>query len=196
MNKVKELFERFPILYTKNYLLRALEKGDYKQIYEIYKDEDAVRYQGIRAAKSSDEGKKFIEYVNKGYENKQFLRWGICSVSDNTLIGICSLHHIDIFNSVGEVGYMLNKKYWRKNIMSEVMGEVIEFLFHEVKLNRLEASIHPENLASIRLCEKLGFMREGLKQKCAYNAATNYFEDRYIYAQLRSHYLITNEIKL
>lgn len=46
--------------------------------------------------------------------------------------------------------------------------------------NRLEANIHPDNKASIRVAEKSGFSNEGLKIGSGYNKFTNNYEDRVI----------------
>lgn len=39
---------------------------------------------------------------------------------------------------------------------------MLDFCFDEMGLHRVQAFIHPDNAASLRLVEKLGFRREGL----------------------------------
>ena len=45
--------------------------------------------------------------------------------------------------------------------MSEGLGAAVGHAFTTLKLHRLEANIQPDNLASVRLVERLGFEREG-----------------------------------
>ena len=69
--------------------------------------------------------------------------------------------------------------------MSEAGEKVIKYAFEVMKLHRIEASIHPDNIASINLSEKLGFKREGLRMGSAYNRRTKIFEDRLIYGLVK-----------
>jgi len=70
--------------------------------------------------------------------------------------------------------------------MSEVAQKVIEYAFEVIELHRIEASIHPENIASNRLAMKLGFKKEGLNKDAAYNRSTGEFEDRLIYGLINA----------
>ena len=52
--------------------------------------------------------------------------------------------------------------------MTEALMEALEFGFGTMALNRIEALVHPHNLASIRLLEKLRFQNEGLMRDYYY----------------------------
>jgi ribosomal-protein-alanine N-acetyltransferase len=49
--------------------------------------------------------------------------------------------------------------------MTEALSAIIDFGFGEMELNRLEAVVMPENTASIKMLEKLGFRKEGLLEE-------------------------------
>ena len=49
--------------------------------------------------------------------------------------------------------------------MTEALSAIIDFGFGEIELNRLEAVVMPENTASIKMLEKLGFRKEGLLEE-------------------------------
>jgi ribosomal-protein-alanine N-acetyltransferase len=83
---------------------------------------------------------------------------------------------------------MLNKKYWRQNIMGEAANVVIRFAFEIIGLHRIEASIHPDNIASIKLSEKLGFQKEGLKSESSYNRGTDEYEDRLLFGLTKNNW--------
>lgn len=53
-----------------------------------------------------------------------------------------------------------------------------------MQLNRIEAQIHPRNVASISTAEKLGFVREGLLREAGFWGGQ--FEDFFRYSLLRS----------
>ena len=65
-----------------------------------------------------------------------------------------------------EIGYALGFEYWGKGIATFVVKLVTEAIFWEwPNLERLEAVVDVENLASQRVVEKVGFLREGVLRK-------------------------------
>lgn len=53
-------------------------------------------------------------------------------------------------------------------IMTEVLNVIIDFAFHTLDVNRIEAAVSTENTASIRVLEKSGFIKEGILRECSY----------------------------
>ncbi|MFE3453733.1 GNAT family N-acetyltransferase [Nonomuraea sp. NPDC059194] len=49
--------------------------------------------------------------------------------------------------------------------MTEGLGLVLRYAFEELRLHRLEAQIQPDNHASLKLVERLGFRYEGFSPK-------------------------------
>ncbi|WP_425449698.1 GNAT family N-acetyltransferase [Dethiothermospora halolimnae] len=185
MNIFKIAFNAFPELETNRFILREVKESDFREIYDIYSDEEAVKYQQIKPMETIDQGKKAVSFFKRGYKDKKFIRWCIVSRNDNKVVGLITLHHFDSWNFSGEIGYMLNKKYWKQNIMSEVGEKVIQYAFEVIGLHRIAASIHPNNIGSIKLTTKLGFKVEGMKKEAAYNIRTEKFEDRLIYGIIK-----------
>ena len=189
MERVLELFEKFPFIEMEKYNLRKVKMSDYKEIFKIYSCEETLKFEGISTLEDEDQAKEYIDSILKGYENKIFIRWAISRKESDKIIGLVALHHIDYRNYNAQIGYILNKDYWNKNIMSEVVSIIIEFLFDNTDLHRLEVNIDKENKASIKLAEKVGFIVEGIKIECAYNKSMNKYEDRIIMGLLKNRYL-------
>ena len=61
---------------------------------------------------------------------------------------------------------------------------MIEYAFHDLALNRLEVHVAPENLASLRVAEKLGFQREGIAREA--ELINGQYSDHVQYSLLRS----------
>ena len=61
-----------------------------------------------------------------------------------------------------EIGYILGREHWGLGYAGEAQRRAIDFAFDELGLHRLEADTHPDNAASTRSLERLGFRREGL----------------------------------
>ncbi len=181
MNYIDLMFEIFPILETDRFILRQAKDGDHGDIYDIYCEKEAVKYQQTDRMTTIEQAKKSVEAFLRGFNEKRFVRWCITEKETDKVLGLITLNNFDRNNSSATIGYMLNKKYWGKNIMSEVGEKVINYGFKTLNLHRIEASIHPDNIASIKLCLKLGFLKEGLRKEPVYNMATGGYEDRLVF---------------
>jgi RimJ/RimL family protein N-acetyltransferase len=74
-----------------------------------------------------------------------------------------------------EIGYCLKKRYCGKGFMIEACRSVIEFVG-----GNFCATVHPDNIASLRVLEKLGFRKDvtkatTLKTWGAISAPRNYY---------------------
>lgn len=69
------------------------------------------------------------------------------------------------FFSLPEVGYILHPDHWGLGLASEAVGAAIGHVFAKREIEALTADVDPENRASIRLLERLGFARTGFAEK-------------------------------
>jgi [ribosomal protein S5]-alanine N-acetyltransferase len=76
--------------------------------------------------------------------------------------------HVMVGNVVREpllsayVGYWVDSRVTRGGVITAAVALVVDHCFTRVGLHRLEATVRPENTASLRVLEKLGFREEGL----------------------------------
>lgn len=60
------------------------------------------------------------------------------------------------------LSYALDKDNIKQGLMSECVQKAIEIAFDKIGLHRIEANIMPDNIASLKVVKKLGFINEGL----------------------------------
>lgn len=91
----------------------------------------------------------------------QALPW-VVSFGDE-LVGQLSVGNI-VWGSkrTGEIGAWIDERFAGLGIMSIAVAMAVDHSFQVVGLHRLVAAIQPENAASRRTVEKLGFREEGL----------------------------------
>lgn len=65
----------------------------------------------------------------------------------------------------GQVGYWIDEAAAGRGVIPTALAMAADHCFFVVGLHRLEASIRPENQASRRVVEKLGFRDEGLRRR-------------------------------
>ena len=56
-----------------------------------------------------------------------------------------------------EVGYIIDQAYWNKGYGTEVCQGLIDYAFSRLGCTELIARMYDLNMASVRVCEKLGF---------------------------------------
>lgn len=184
MSCILRAFNKFPALNIDKYNLREISINDCRDIFEIYSDYETIKYEGIKTLNNLDEAKQYIQTIINGYNNKSFIRWCIETQDSKKVVGLIALHHIDFKNSKVQIGYILNREYWKMEIMYTCLEKVINYLLNELQVNRIEAVIHPQNISSINLIRKVGFSEESLLAEYAYNPVTNKYEDRCLYVLL------------
>jgi ribosomal-protein-alanine N-acetyltransferase len=63
----------------------------------------------------------------------------------------------------GTIGYWVDESFAGRGVIPTALAMAVDHCFRVVGLHRLEASIRPENMASRRVVEKLGFREEGIR---------------------------------
>lgn len=90
-------------------------------------------------------------------------------------------------HGLAEVGYALSSAFQSRGLMTDALEMLIDDLFHNTLLERVEARCATENVASQRVLEKNGFLREGLLR--GYFKLRGRRIDNYLYGLLREDYL-------
>ena len=69
---------------------------------------------------------------------------------------------VDVERYSAEIGYWLGENYWRRGIASEALTLVTTHVFESINLLRLFALPFADNIGSIRVLEKAGYVREAI----------------------------------
>ncbi|MFK8102976.1 MAG: GNAT family N-acetyltransferase [Saprospiraceae bacterium] len=64
-----------------------------------------------------------------------------------------------------EIWYKLDPKYWGKGYATEVLRKMIAYGFETLSLHRITAGCAIENIASIKVLEKVGMIKEGRRRQ-------------------------------
>ncbi len=67
-------------------------------------------------------------------------------------------------NRSGLIGYWIDERFAGRGIVPTALAMAVDYSFRVVGLHRVEAGVQPENHASRRVMEKLGFHEEGLRR--------------------------------
>jgi RimJ/RimL family protein N-acetyltransferase len=85
--------------------------------------------------------------------------WVITTKADGRLIGLCEVSSDDA-GTKGEVGYFLCPARWGQVFTSEAARAAVRYAFDHTTWDHLVGTVAPLNVASMRILDRLGFVRE------------------------------------
>ncbi len=172
-------------LETSRLTLKTLDKHSASKVLKYYKTNENFLeiYEAKRTAEffTLSTQKEILKIEYDELKKVKQIRFFIFLKGNDEIIGsICFSNIIGgIFKSC-MLGYKLHKDYLRQGYMTEALKKSIDYIFHTLKLHRIEASIMPKNEASLELIKKLGFTSEGYSPK--YLKINGVWEDHIRYA--------------
>jgi len=166
-------FTPFPELSTERLILRQLSMQDDKEIFFLRSDERVLKYLVITKAGSIEEARAFIHKINNGIAANEWAYWGICLRNETKLTGTICFWNISKEENKAEIGYVLHPDYQGRGLMQEAFTKALEYSFEEMKLRSVEAVLHPENIRSINLLQRNGFIYQKKKEEAVVYVLAN-----------------------
>ena len=102
----------------------------------------------------------------------------------DTLCGSVRLKDIDHDDRKAGIGYFLGGEYTGKGIITAALQAVLAWSFGPLGLNRIELRCASNNVPSMRVAERLGFVREGLLRQD--ECLNGVFVDHCVYGLLQA----------
>ena len=152
----------FPVIQTDRLTLRKPTEEDIIPMLLLSQDEEVMEFYGMEVFKEEKQSREEIEWFLKIWKEKTGARWMISLKEDPKMIGDIGFYDYKKKHRKAEIGYKLARSHWRKGYMTEALIAILEYVFKETDINRLQAVVDPRNPASFLLLEKCGFLREGI----------------------------------
>lgn len=146
-------------LETERLVLRLFTPDDVHAMYDLGSDPEVIRYaeaapvRDLREAREKLEAGPLADYAKYGYG-----RFAVEYRETGRVIGFCGIKYIPEIG-LPEIGYRFLKPYWGRGLGTEAARVCVDFARDDLKIRKLVALIMPENIASIRVAEKLGMRR-------------------------------------
>ncbi len=147
---------RRPTLDAARIRLRPLRPADGAAIERLAGEWEVARYLArVPHPYPPGEARRWIEALAAGEE----VAFAIERRADRALIGCCG-YTLEP-DGTPDIGYWLGRAYWGQGLATEAVGRLLAHLFEDLGAARASASALPENPASIRLQQRLGFAYAG-----------------------------------
>lgn len=148
---VRERFE------SERLAMRPQRLDDAEALFEAYGDHELMRYWSSAPHPDVEHTRA---YIAEGVEDETWRGWSITLKGRDRAIG--TLAATISRPGVVEIGYLLVRRHWGHGYAREAVARLLDLLFRDEGRRRVWADTDPDNAASNRLLETLGFRREGL----------------------------------
>jgi [ribosomal protein S5]-alanine N-acetyltransferase len=149
------------IIHTSRLFLKIFTVAQLQTVFDTQNKQLIIATMGYTTeAKYQKELAKYTIGFTNG--KRPFLFFQIIKKETNEIIGGCGFHNWIIEHRRAEIGYDLYKdEFMQQGFMSEAIPAVITYGFSDMKLNRVEACVYKDNIASLAIIKKNNFVFEG-----------------------------------
>lgn len=167
-------FHPFPVIETERLLLRRITNDDVKEVFELRSNPETMKYIPRPLVKNDEDALAHIAMIEDKIVTNVGINWGITIKNNPKLLGIIGYYRMQPENYRAEIGYMLLPEFHGKGIIPEAVNRLIDYGFKDLKLHSIEAVIDPDNLASEKVLQKCGFVKE------AHFKESDFYEGRFL----------------
>jgi len=177
-------------IHTDHLIVRRFRTADADDLYEYLSDPQTYVYEPGEPISKELAGATAAEMA----ASPDF--WAIEIAATGKQIGQIYLKQVEPLELLTcELGYILNPHFQRMGYASEAAAALVEHAFTVRGMHRICAHGNPDNVASWRLLERIGFRREGLLRqniffRCS-AAGEPLWIDTFVYAKLADEEIIT-----
>ena len=168
---------------TARLTLRRLELADAEMMFRNWTGDDKVtRFLRWDAHKTIDETKNMIQQWVGRYQDDATYYWGMY-LKNGEMIGSIGITITSEYDRSGSLGYKIGSRWWNQGYASEAAGAVVDYMFRNTDVERIDSFSSVENPASRKVMEKIGMRYEGLLRH--YYQTRAGFQDCTLYAIIR-----------
>lgn len=158
----------FPELDTPRLHLRQVVPSDAAALFAIHSDIEWMRWYGVDPVTDMAEADQLAEMFASWFHAGTGFRWVLERRKDKKMIGTCGLFRWNRSWRNCVIGYEILRDCRGQGYMREALTTVLDYGFSVMRLHRIQAETHPDNLASIGLATRLGFQFEGVHREQAF----------------------------
>ena len=151
-----------PPFETPRLVVRSVDRDDLAGLMQVNGDAEVTRFLPYATWLSIADANAWYERMAKLQATGTAAQLVLIGKAAGAPVGTFLLFKHDEGARRAEVGYVLARAHWGTGLMREALRAVAAQAFGPLGLRRLEAEVDPANVASTRVLERVGFVREGL----------------------------------
>lgn len=148
------------ILTTEHCAVRETTVEDVDSFYQIYKEPSITEYMENLFADREEEIAYTRDYIEKVYAFYGYGMWTVLEKESRVVIGRAGITWREGYD-LPELGFVFGVPWQGRGYAFEVCGAILRYAREELLMKEVQALVRPGNGRSLRLCERLGFVRRG-----------------------------------
>ena len=147
---------------TERLLLRDFVEADWQHVLTYQSDPRYLRYYEWET-RTPKEVQSFVGWFTGWQREEPRTKFQLAIVhrESNRLLGNCGIRKASVAAREAELGYELAPGHWGNGYATEAARALVSFGFAELGLHRISSHCIAENVASMRVLERLGMRLEG-----------------------------------
>ena len=147
------------MLETPRLLLDTWESAQWIDFRPMAQDPEVMRYITGGIPWPEERVREFVDLQVKHYAERGFCRWRVLDRVTSNFMGFCGVGFWrDALDP--EIGWWLARQYWGCGFATEAARRALADIFERVGLEKIISVASPYNVASTRVMEKLGLVRQ------------------------------------
>jgi RimJ/RimL family protein N-acetyltransferase/nitroimidazol reductase NimA-like FMN-containing flavoprotein (pyridoxamine 5'-phosphate oxidase superfamily) len=154
-------------LVSERLYLHEITWNDLDNLHQLHSIPEVDKFSTIGIPETIADTREVIKTAIEDKQNqiRKTIAWTIWTKDTNDFIGEAGINLSANRFKLGEVYYNLDPEYWNRGFGTEIAKTLIDFGFSDLGLHKVEAGVATDNFKSIRVLEKVGMTREGLRRK-------------------------------
>jgi RimJ/RimL family protein N-acetyltransferase len=149
-----------PILEGNNIRLVPLDLGVAKEMEALGQDPDVLRFTYVSAPFTRENATAWVQRYVDGWADDSRAGFSIQS-PEAEFLGMAAVIEFSRESSQGEIGYILAPAARGRGVASGALRLLSDWAIRDIGLERVELRISANNLASIAVAKRCGFVYEG-----------------------------------
>ncbi|MHB8059889.1 MAG: GNAT family N-acetyltransferase [Gaiellaceae bacterium] len=140
--------------------LRPWRATDLEDIVEICQDAEIVRWTRVPSPYGEADARKALADTSRAAADETSFGFAVVGAGEATVLGSIDVRIVDA--GVGDIGYLVRDTARRRGVGAAALKLVSRWSLDALGLARLQITIRPTNVASLRLAEACGYRFEGV----------------------------------
>lgn len=174
-------------LETDRLILQEIDWKHLDKIHYLYSLPETSEFNSFEVQNIEQTKAEVLTIIeNRDAKRREFYCWTLIDRISKDFIGIRGLTIFEERFKLAKVYCMIIPSFWGRGYATESLKIVLTFGFEKLGLHRIEAGAHTENASAIRVLEKCGMHKEGVRRELL--PIKGRWRDCYLYSILESEY--------
>lgn len=151
---------------TDRLILRSFSIEDIPALIKNSQEESVKDYMPHLVCKNTIEATRWICNINKLQMDDESTNISLAIILKDSLkcIGYISLDSNFMLDNLSEISFYISEQYWNKGLVTEATTHFCNWCFDNLPIKRIAAIVRPDNKASAKVIQKIGFIKKGKRE--------------------------------